>query len=285
MQLRDRRTTSNCINRLGEITRTSRCTQAEIDASDAREKALHALTHETLINDATLASEAQVRELAKGYRINRCIFASQLLRINDKNNYCLDNKSEKIAANVTIEESGIDRQPLLLEKDTYETASGTTDSSLTMAPFKPAMTAPASAKPLDLRELVCLPPGEYVTNKLVFGNIAFLTPGRTRIFISGDSLVDGPVVRQTQGGLVNTRSIREPKGEKNTLEIWYNGEGTIRLDDRFNFSGLIYAPFARVELCGPTSGQFTGAIVARDVIVSGNVTIKYDSAYEYLNGQ
>lgn len=285
MQLRDRRTTSNCINRLGEITRTSRCTQAEIDASDAREKAFHALTHETLINDATLASEAQVRELAKGYRINRCIFAWQLLRINDKNNYCLDNKSEKIAAKVTIEESGIDRQPLLLEADTHESASGTTDNSLTMAPFKPAMTAPASAKPLDRRELVCLPPGEYGTNKLVFGNIAFLTPGRTRIFISVDSLVDGPVVRQTQGGLVNTQSIREPKGEKNTLEIWYNGEGTIRLDDRFNFSGLIYAPFARVELCGPTSGKFTGAIVARDVIVSGNVTINYDPAYEYLNGQ
>jgi hypothetical protein len=285
MQLRDRRTTSNCINRLGEITRTSRCTQAEIDASDAREKAFHALTHESLINDATLSSEAQVRELAKGYRINRCIFAWQLLRINDKNNYCLDNKSEKIAAKVTIEEYGIDRQPLLLEEDTHETASGTTESSLTMAPFKPALSAPASAKPLDQRELVCLPPGEYVTNKLVFGNIAFLTPGRTRIFINGDSLVDGPVVRQTQGGLVNSQSIREPKGEKNTLEIWYNGEGTIRLDDRFNFSGLIYAPFARVELCGPTSGQFNGAIVARDVVVSGNVTIKYDQAYEYLNGQ
>jgi hypothetical protein len=285
MQLRDRRTASNCNNRLGEITRTSRCTQAEIDASDAREKAFHALTYKSVVNDVALASEAQVRELAKGYRINRCILAWQLLRINDKNNYCLDNTSEKIAAKVTIEESGIDRQPLLLEKDTHETASGTTESNITMAPFKPAMVAPVSAKPLDMRTLVCLPVGDYVTNKLEFGNIALLAPGRTRIFISGDSLVDGPVVRQTQGGLVNVKALREPKGKKNTFEIWYNGEGTIRLDDRFNFSGLIYAPFARVELYGPTSGQFTGAIVARDVIVSGNVTINYDPAYEYLNGQ
>jgi hypothetical protein len=288
LQLRDRQT-SSWIGALSCVARAAQCPRGESEALLAREKAYQVIMAKGAVNDVTLASEAQVRELAKGYRINRSIFAWQLLRINDKNVYSSDGKSAEKIARATIEGAGEDRQPLLLEDDTqaYQpvAANSTTSSAVTMAPFKPAMTAPASAKPLDRRELVCLPPGEYGTNKLVFGNIAFLTPGRTRIFISGDSLVDGPVVRQTQGGLVNTQSIREPKGEKNTLEIWYNGEGTIRLDDRFNFSGLIYAPFARVELCGPTSGKFTGAIVARDVIVSGNVTINYDPAYEYLNGQ
>jgi len=285
LQLRDRRTADLCIRQLAELIRTSRCTQAEIDASDVREKAFHALTYKWIVNDVALANESQVRELANGYRINRSILAWQLLRINDKNNYSLDNNSSKTAPKATFEDSGRDKQPLLLEADTHQTASGTTDTASPMAPFKPAQSAPANAKSLDTNLLAKLPAGDYVTNKLEFANLAFLSPGKTRIFIQGDRLTDGPAMRQRQTGPVSSQPASQFKGNKQSLEIWYNGEGTIQLDDGFDFSGLLYAPFARVELNGPTTGRFSGAIVARDVIVAGNVNIKYDPAYEYLNGQ
>lgn len=60
-------------------------------------------------------------------------------------------------------------------------------------------------------------------------------------------------------------------GSSNRFELWYGGTGTIRLDDKTWFSGVIYAPNARVEMEGHVN--FYGAIVAREVCARGPVAI------------
>lgn len=285
LQLADNRCAEYCAGAYADMARNSGYPQAESDALRARGQKYQDLLNKKVVNDVTLANEAQVRELAKGYCIKRSILAWKLLRINDKNEFGVAINSKEPVAVATIDGVGTDRQPLLLEDDTSVFARYSNPALVKMAPFKPALSLPLDAEPIDLSTFVCLPAKDYHANKLVFPSVLCLGPGRTRVFINKESICKGPVVWMPQGSSINTDYLSKLATKKCTFEIWYNGEGTIRLDDRFNFSGLIYAPMARVELNGPTSGLFKGAIVARDVVVTGNVTIKYDPAYEYLNGQ
>ncbi|MDR3612205.1 MAG: hypothetical protein P4L53_01475 [Candidatus Obscuribacterales bacterium] len=55
------------------------------------------------------------------------------------------------------------------------------------------------------------------------------------------------------------------------LQIWYNGNKTIRVRD---FSGLLYAPHAKVIF--DFNGSFRGALVASQVILEGNNNIELD---------
>lgn len=285
LQLAEHRCAAYCAGAYADIARNGGYPQTESAALFARGQKYQELLNKKVVNDVTLANEAQVRELAKGYCIKRTIFAWKLLRINDKNDFGIDKNNKKTLDVATINGIDTEHRPLLLEDDTSDIARYSNRSPVKMAPFKPALPMPLDAVPIDLSTFVCLPAKDYHANKLVFPSVLCLGPGRTRVFINKESICNGPVVWMPQDSSINTDQLSKPASKKCTLEIWYNGEGTIRLDDRFNFSGLIYAPMARVELNGPTSGRFSGAIVARDVVVTGNVTIKYDPAYEYLNGQ
>lgn len=57
-------------------------------------------------------------------------------------------------------------------------------------------------------------------------------------------------------------------------QIWYEGTRRIRLG--INFSGLVYAPNATVEL--PFNGTMTGAIVANRIIGEGNNRYQFDAS-------
>ncbi|HND06284.1 MAG TPA: hypothetical protein PL012_11425 [Candidatus Obscuribacter sp.] len=280
LQMGDRETAMTIINELVEMASSGQYLENEAAELRKQRELYLSFLREPEVNNVRLANEGQVRELARGFCVKRSILAWQLLRFNDCNNYGPGRKPVKSAV-VKFLDTDSERLPLLLENDTAQYRGY---ARHTMAPFKPSPLPPETASPLNPYALFSLPPGDYKADSLRFSSIRFMSPGRTRIYISGGSICDGPVIWQFSQGSVSTKPYAGGDGGEATLEIWYDGEGTIRFDDRFNFSGLIYAPMARVEMVAPTGGNFKGAIVARDVLVDGNVTIKYDPSIEYLNG-
>lgn len=136
-------------------------------------------------------------------------------------------------------------------------------------PFKPALKAPASAirLPEGEQRAIELTPGDYTVRRLVT-SYRIRGEGRVRIFIEGDVLTEGPVF--ICDGL-------EDMPEDAKLEIWYNGEGTLRFEHNSQFRGIVYAPNARIEL-GRNNSMFVGAMVARDIFADGNVRLIFDES-------
>lgn len=120
---------------------------------------------------------------------------------------------------------------------------------------------------------LALPPGDYVTANLWTHDLRITRPGRVRIFIANDRLSKGAAFLASGSGAVNAQSNDVTARD---LEIWYGGEGTIRLDNRCRFAGIIYAPNARIELAEGV--RFRGAIVGRDVIADKNTVLQYDES-------
>lgn len=137
-------------------------------------------------------------------------------------------------------------------------------------PFK-AVVPPSALLPLGTvnGELV-LQPGSYSAAKIDTRSLILPATGATKIFIDASS--SGIVFHARDIAFINAvRDMPMWLGSSNRFELWYGGTGTIRLDDKTWFSGVIYAPNARVEMEGHVN--FYGAIVAREVWASGPVAI------------
>lgn len=140
-------------------------------------------------------------------------------------------------------------------------------------PLKPALEAPANAQRLDsnLEELVP-EEGDYIADSLDLTSLIILKARKIRIFISPKSTA--PIVLRTAiGASINAEPNWFKANRAGLLEFWYNGSGEINLGDYTAFAGIIYAPKAKVIL--GKNCQFTGAMVAKDVIVGENSVINY----------
>ncbi len=140
-------------------------------------------------------------------------------------------------------------------------------------PLKPALEAPAKAQRLDstLEELVPQE-GDYIADSLDLKSLIILKTRKIRIFISPKSTA--PIVLRTDiGASINSVPNWLQASRAGLLEFWYDGNGEINLGDYTAFSGIIYAPKARIRL--GKNCQFTGAMVAKDVIVGENSVVTY----------
>jgi hypothetical protein len=140
-------------------------------------------------------------------------------------------------------------------------------------PLKPALEAPAKARRLDstLEELVPQE-GDYIADSLDLKSLIILKTRKIRIFISPKSTA--PIVLRTDiGASINSEPNWLQASRAGLLEFWYDGNGEINLGDYTAFSGIIYAPKARIRL--GKNCQFTGAMVAKDVIVGENSVVTY----------
>jgi hypothetical protein len=77
--------------------------------------------------------------------------------------------------------------------------------------------------------------------------------------------------------LLNAEIPNGPPKKDCSIEIWYNGKGTIKLDEDSTFNGIIYAPNAKIEI-GPGNANFFGAMIAKDIVVLGDSHIYWDPA-------
>lgn len=129
-----------------------------------------------------------------------------------------------------------------------------------------------------------LGPGDYATNSMGVEELKALSPGRVRVFIGLAGDPNEPVFDAEPRALINAEipGGLAPKGC--SLEIWYSGSGTIKLEQDSTFNGIIYAPNARIEI-GPAQATFRGAMVARDIIVSGDSRIYCDPELAHWHEQ
>jgi hypothetical protein len=102
--------------------------------------------------------------------------------------------------------------------------------------------------------------------------------GRVRLFISENAAGINPAFHLTPMGLVNAQITNGPPLYKeSSIELWYAGTGTIKLDADSTFNGIIYAPNAKIEI-GPGNASFFGAMIAKDIVVLGDSHIYWDPA-------
>ena len=148
-------------------------------------------------------------------------------------------------------------------------------------PFKAALKPPAQGACGQVDGMmgtglqIGLSPGDYKSSGLGVDALYAKTPGRLRIFLGDASVGNTPVFHAQPNSLINAKAAAGPAPEGCTLEFWYEGTGTIKLGRDSTFNGLIYAPNARVEI-GPGQATFCGAIVAKDILVSGDSRVFYD---------
>lgn len=109
----------------------------------------------------------------------------------------------------------------------------------------------------------------------IIGRSGAGTQGRLRLFLPNKPDQANPVFHAEPGALINAHIPSAPAMRGALLELWYEGEGTIKLDRDCTFNGIIYAPNARVEI-GPGDATFTGSIVAKDIVVTGNSRLYWD---------
>ncbi|MBS2005621.1 MAG: hypothetical protein JST01_01180 [Cyanobacteria bacterium SZAS TMP-1] len=152
-------------------------------------------------------------------------------------------------------------------------------------PFQPAPSAPPGATALGVvKGPLELDPGDYTATTIATNSLIIRKPGRVRIFLADGATpatARTPVFVANNVAFINVRADlpMEDSFNPNKLEIWYNGKGLIKLDERCKFRGLIYAPNARLEM-GPGDVVFIGAAVARDIFASGLTKIFYAQALE-----
>jgi hypothetical protein len=140
-------------------------------------------------------------------------------------------------------------------------------------PFCSALSPPVSAALLGSKDTLVLKPGDYKLGQLTAQNIVLPETGRVRIFLTGTSLAE-PAFLAKSGAVINQVPTSLDFYHPLRLELWYNGPGTIRLDENTLFNGLIYAPNARIELGDFV--RFKGAMVAREISAGKNTAIIYE---------
>jgi hypothetical protein len=162
-------------------------------------------------------------------------------------------------------------------------------------PFMAAPKAPVTATALGPNtDKLILKPGDYKAEHITAGSIVLPKTGRVRIFLKDDApsvpsrfmeprkrffdVKDGaqtaaPIFDALANARVNAVPATEEQSPRRSLEIWYNGSGTLKLGDNTHFDGIIYAPNAVIRL--GNSVRFLGAIVAKDIITGTNTTIMY----------
>lgn len=117
----------------------------------------------------------------------------------------------------------------------------------------------------------------FVTPSLNMASGSVETSGIS-VFIS-DTGSNG-VVANIKGNINN-----KPSKSSTDFQIWYNGEGTIKIDPT-EMKATIYAPNASVELVSSSTGKgsFKGAVVAKNLTLT-NVDFGFDNSLKTLNSQ
>lgn len=124
--------------------------------------------------------------------------------------------------------------------------------------FKPGISPPLNAQKLDSQiEKLTLSPGSFVVKTASIDSLLISAPGTVRLFLTEESTLDGPIFVVRKNGRMNAKPINT------MLEIWYEGQGTIRIEDNCILGGTIYAPNARVEI--GKDFKLKGSIAARDI--------------------
>jgi hypothetical protein len=115
--------------------------------------------------------------------------------------------------------------------------------------------------------------GDYISGGLIVRSLETVPKERVRLFLTDSANADGYAFITSVNASVGAERFHS--GRASDFQIWYNGQGTIKLDHNTHFCGIIYAPNARVEM-GTSNCMFEGAIVARDIVCGGNTHITYD---------
>jgi hypothetical protein len=103
-------------------------------------------------------------------------------------------------------------------------------------PFRAAVSPPVSAALLGRKDTLILRPGDYKLRQLTAQNIVLPENGRVRIFLTGIS-ANEPVFLAKAGAVINQVPTSLDFYHPLRLELWYNGAGTIRLDEDTLFNG------------------------------------------------
>jgi len=121
--------------------------------------------------------------------------------------------------------------------------------------------------------------GDFRITSADLGSLAVdsSSKGLLRIFLLGDE-GQKRVFHLQSGGRGNARIPGGRAPHSSSVEIWYAGYGTIKLDCDSTFNGIIYAPNARVEI-GPGHATFAGSIVAKDIVATGESRIFANPEY------
>jgi hypothetical protein len=117
----------------------------------------------------------------------------------------------------------------------------------------------------------------YTTSQIRINILQVQGTGRVRLFLNGTISGTEPVFQLSPKGLVNADIPYGPPRPHSSIEIWYAGNGTIKLDEDSTFNGIIYAPNAKIEI-GPGNANFFGAMIAKDIVVLGDSHIYWDPA-------
>lgn len=84
-------------------------------------------------------------------------------------------------------------------------------------------------------------PGSYSAVRINTSSLILPATGTTKIFIDANS--SGIVFHAKDIAFINAvRDMPMWLGSSNRFELWYGYTGTIRLDDKTWFNGVIYAP-------------------------------------------
>jgi hypothetical protein len=183
---------------------------------------------------------------------------------------------------VSMNVSGID---VPQDSNSVKSDSGTSHKRnippVQVLPFKAALEAPANSHNVFLPYMgegmqLGLGKGDYNANSgVTFDTINVEGTGRVRILIYDETTSGGIAFHLPPRGRVNATIPNGPAKKESWIEIWYNGRATIKLDEDCTFNGIIYAPNAKIEI-GPGNANFCGAMVARDIIVTGDSQIFWD---------
>lgn len=115
--------------------------------------------------------------------------------------------------------------------------------------------------------------GDYICSGIVAESLQVVPKERVRLFLTDNANAEGYAFLSAVNSTVGASTFES--GKAADFQIWYNGQGTIKLDHNSHFCGVIYAPNARVEM-GTGNCMFEGAVVARDIVITGNTNITYD---------
>lgn len=126
-----------------------------------------------------------------------------------------------------------------------------------------------------------LAPGDYSAKSLSLQQLKLTQKGTVRIFLSGTSIAKGPVFLAKSNSDINSREFHDFDGPIHKLEIWYDGEGVIKIDENSKISAIIYAPNARIELC--KNAEFCGMLLGRDIAIGEDVSTGYDSRRDFID--
>lgn len=147
----------------------------------------------------------------------------------------------------------------------YKSYSALPDCPAILKPgqnLKAAKTAPFNAHPLTIKvENQKLPPGNYVLKTASLSSLTIQPAGTVRLFFTEQSVVDGPVFVARKSARINSET-----GNAN-FELWYDGEGTIKIEEGCVFGGTIYAPNARIEIGKDV--HIKGTVAAKDIWIGG----------------